>query len=64
MEMKNIRIFAQWTRKNTRKNIDIGEKSFYAIFVKDKKILFKRIHTYESLTKYNLRSKLLWDKNC
>lgn len=41
-----------------------GKVSFYAIFVKDKKILFKRIHTYESLTKYNLRSKLLWDKNC
>lgn len=38
--------------------------SFYAILVKDKKILFKRIHTYESLTKYNLRSKLFWDKNC
>lgn len=41
-----------------------GKVLFYAILVKDKKILFKRIHTYESLTKYNLRFKLFWDKNC
>lgn len=64
MEMKNIRIFAQWT--STRKNIDIGEKYYFTllllylllitiiILVKDKKILFKRIHTYEQSTIYVL----------
>lgn len=31
-----------------------GKVSFYAIFVKDKKILFKRIHTYEQSTIYVL----------
>lgn len=33
MEMKNIRIFAQWTRKNTRKNIDIGEKYHFTRYL-------------------------------